>query len=65
VLKRRTYMKKESTHSQDYDRKHGNDHIVIDKASLREDFIDSKRKPADTKDWSRHIQKSDKDEKPV
>ena len=37
-------MTKESTHSQDYDRKHGNDHNVKDKAALKEEFIDNKRK---------------------
>jgi hypothetical protein len=37
-------MKKESTHSQDYDRKHGHDHNVKDKAALRKEFIDDKRK---------------------
>ncbi|MGK2870987.1 MAG: hypothetical protein ACSLFL_01885 [Alphaproteobacteria bacterium] len=37
-------MKKVSIHSQDYDRKHGNDHDVKDKAQLKEDFIENKRK---------------------
>lgn len=37
-------MTKESKHSQDYDRKHGNDHNVKDKAALKEEFIDQKRK---------------------
>jgi hypothetical protein len=53
-------MKKESKHSQDYDRKHRNDHYVPDKASLRVEFMDNKSKPEYKKDWSRHIQKSDK-----
>ena len=37
-------MTKKSNHSQDYDRKHGNDHNVKDKAALKEDFIENKRK---------------------
>lgn len=53
-------MTKESKHSQDYDRTHGDDQNVSDKASLRGEFIDNKRKPADKKDWERHVQKSDK-----
>jgi hypothetical protein len=43
-------MKKESHHSQDYDRKHGNDHNVKDKAALKEEFIDKKRKDTGGKD---------------
>jgi hypothetical protein len=54
-------MKKESTHSQDYDRKHGVDHVVTDKASLRGEFIENKSKPAAKKDWAAHMQKPDKD----
>lgn len=53
-------MNKESNTSQDYDRKHGDDHNVSDKASLRGGFIDNKSKPADKKDWEGHVQKSDK-----
>ena len=37
-------MKNQSTHSQDYDRKHGTDHDVKDKAALEEKFIDKMRK---------------------
>ena len=43
-------MTKESDHSQDYDRKHGHDHKVKDKAALTEAFIDNKRKDVDAKD---------------
>ncbi len=39
-----------SNHSQDYDRKHGNDHNVIDKVALTEAFIDNKRKDAGKKE---------------
>lgn len=56
-------MSKESKHSQDNDRKHGDDRNVGDKASLRGGFIDNKSKPADKKDWAGHVQKSDKDKK--
>jgi len=37
-------MTKETNHSQDYDRKHAIDHVVKDKAELKEDFIENKRK---------------------
>lgn len=53
-------MNKASKHSQDYDRKHSDDHNVSDKALFRGEFIDNKSKPADKKDWERHVQKSDK-----
>ncbi|MEP7705113.1 hypothetical protein [Paraglaciecola sp. 25GB23A] len=43
-------MQKESNHSQDYDRKHGTDHNVKDKAALEEEFIENKRKNAGSKD---------------
>ncbi len=43
-------MKNKSSHSQDYDRKHGTDHNVKDKAALKEKFIDSLRKDAEEKD---------------
>ncbi len=48
-------MTKQSTHSQDYDRKHGVDHDVIDKAALEEAFVDRIRKDADGEDLNRVI----------
>lgn len=48
-------MKKESNHSQDYDRKHGNDHNVKDKAALKEEFIGKKRKDAGSNDQNHLI----------
>jgi hypothetical protein len=52
-------MQKQSIHSQDYDRKHGTDHIVKDKAALEEEFIDNKRKNAGWKDKKPFIFPSD------
>jgi hypothetical protein len=43
-------MKKESNHSQDYDRKHGTDHNVKDKAALEKEFIENKRKNEGSED---------------
>ncbi len=43
-------MTKQSKHSQDYDRKHGDDHNVKDKAALKEKFVEKKRNDAGTKD---------------
>lgn len=43
-------MTKESHHSQDYDRKHGTDHNLKDKAALKEAFIDDLRKDTSRKD---------------
>lgn len=37
-------MKRESTHSQDYDRKHDRDHNVRGKAALKSEFSDNKHK---------------------
>ncbi|MGK2922515.1 MAG: hypothetical protein ACSLE4_06970 [Methyloceanibacter sp.] len=53
-------MTKESKHSQDYDRKHGDDHNVKDKAALKEKFIDNKRKDAGRKDTKHFIRTPDK-----
>ena len=47
-------MKKESIHSQDYDPKHGSEYNVKDKAVLREEFINNKRKDAAKKDRHEH-----------
>ena len=52
-------MTKESKHSQDYDRKHGDDHNVKDKAALKENFIDNKRKDAGRKDTNHVIRTPD------
>lgn len=52
-------MKKESNHSQDYDRKHGNDHNVKDKAALNEEFIDNKRKDAGRKERNQLVRTPD------
>jgi hypothetical protein len=52
-------MQKESNHSQDYDRKYGTDHNVKDKAALKEEFIDNKRKNADREDKKPTILPSD------
>ncbi len=52
-------MTKESNHSQDYDRKHGIDHNVKDKAALKEEFIDKKRKDAGRKDKNHLIRTPD------
>lgn len=54
-------MKNESNHSQDYDRKHGTDHTVKDKAALKEKFIDDLRKDAEGKDAIQSIRIPDKD----
>lgn len=52
-------MKKVSSHSQDYDRKHGIDHNVKDKAALTEEFIDKKRKDSGWKDKNHFIHTPD------
>ena len=52
-------MTKESNHSQDYDRKHGNDHNVKDKAALKEEFIGNKRKDAGRKDTNNFVRTPD------
>ncbi len=48
-------MNNPSGHSQDYDRKHGVDHDVIDKAALEEAFVDKIRKDADGEDLNHVI----------
>lgn len=53
-------MTKKSNHSQDYDRKHGNDHNVKDKAALKEEFIENIRKDASKKDANHFIRTPDK-----
>jgi hypothetical protein len=55
----RIYMTKKSNHSQDYDRKHGNDHNVKDKAALKEEFIDNKRNDAGRKDTNHSVRTTD------
>ncbi|WP_320837788.1 hypothetical protein [Zhongshania sp.] len=54
-------MTRKSNHSQDYDRKHGSDYDVKDKATRKEDFIYNKRRDADRKDKERlfHAQYDD------
>jgi hypothetical protein len=54
-------MNKQSEHSQDYDRKHGTDHDVKDKAALTKEFVGDKRTDAKSSDDSQSARAPDEE----